>query len=138
MLSPKGLEEAHEAARLLAEGGYTFDLAYCSLLKRALRTLWMVLDDELTGPFFNGLDMKAQVTKQVAFMTWALGGPSEYKGRDLRTAHAGLVKRGLNDQHFDAVARHLEATLRELGVADELIKEAVGIVGAQRDVVLNR
>jgi hemoglobin len=97
-----------------------------------------VLDDELTGPFFNGLDMKAQVTKQVAFMTWALGGPSEYKGRDLRTAHAGLVKRGLNDQHFDAVARHLEATLRELGVADELIKEAVGIVGAQRDVVLNR
>jgi 2,3-bisphosphoglycerate-dependent phosphoglycerate mutase len=44
-LSPKGLEEAHEAARLLAEGGYTFDLAYCSLLKRALRTLWVVLDD---------------------------------------------------------------------------------------------
>jgi 2,3-bisphosphoglycerate-dependent phosphoglycerate mutase len=43
-LTPKGVEEAQEAARLLAEGGYDFDLAYSSLLKRALRTLWIVLD----------------------------------------------------------------------------------------------
>lgn len=44
-LTPKGVAEAHEAARLLAAGGYTFDLAYTSLLKRAIRTLWIVLDD---------------------------------------------------------------------------------------------
>jgi 2,3-bisphosphoglycerate-dependent phosphoglycerate mutase len=44
-LSPKGVEEAHEAARLLREGGYTFDVAYTSLLKRAIRTLWIVMDD---------------------------------------------------------------------------------------------
>ncbi|KAA0250127.1 MAG: 2,3-diphosphoglycerate-dependent phosphoglycerate mutase [Acidobacteria bacterium] len=44
-LSPKGVEEAHEAARLLREGGYTFDVAYTSVLKRAIRTLWIVLDD---------------------------------------------------------------------------------------------
>jgi 2,3-bisphosphoglycerate-dependent phosphoglycerate mutase len=44
-LSPKGVEEAHEAARLLQEGGYTFDVAFTSLLKRAIRTLWIVLDD---------------------------------------------------------------------------------------------
>jgi 2,3-bisphosphoglycerate-dependent phosphoglycerate mutase len=44
-LAPQGIEEAHEAARLLAEGGYTFDIAYTSLLKRAIRTLWIALDD---------------------------------------------------------------------------------------------
>ena len=33
-----------------------------------------VTDDELTRPFFKDLDMKAQATKQVAFMTWAFGG----------------------------------------------------------------
>jgi 2,3-bisphosphoglycerate-dependent phosphoglycerate mutase len=44
-LSPKGVEEAHEAARLLREGGYTFDVAYTSLLKRAIRTLWIVMDE---------------------------------------------------------------------------------------------
>ncbi|APR77402.1 Phosphoglycerate mutase [Minicystis rosea] len=44
-LSPKGLTEAHEAARLLEEGGYTFDVAHTSVLKRAIRTLWTLLDD---------------------------------------------------------------------------------------------
>ena len=44
-LTDKGREEARAAGRLLHEGGYTFDIAYTSLLKRAIRTLWMALDD---------------------------------------------------------------------------------------------
>jgi 2,3-bisphosphoglycerate-dependent phosphoglycerate mutase len=44
-LTERGREEAHEAGRLLKEGGYTFDLAYTSVLKRAIRTLWITLDD---------------------------------------------------------------------------------------------
>src|SRR5438128_4304822 len=44
-LSPKGIEEAHESARLLKEGGYTFDVTFTSVLKRAIRTLWIVMDD---------------------------------------------------------------------------------------------
>ena len=44
-LSEKGEKEAHEAARLLEEGGYTFDVAFTSVLKRAIRTLWIVLED---------------------------------------------------------------------------------------------
>ncbi len=43
-LTPKGRDEAREAGRLLAEGGYTFDVAFTSLLKRAIRTLWITLD----------------------------------------------------------------------------------------------
>jgi len=43
-LTPKGIQEAQEAARLLNAGGYTFDVAHTSLLKRAIRTLWIVLD----------------------------------------------------------------------------------------------
>jgi 2,3-bisphosphoglycerate-dependent phosphoglycerate mutase len=44
-LSPRGIAEAHEAARLLTAGGFTFDVAFTSVLKRAIRTLWIVLDD---------------------------------------------------------------------------------------------
>jgi 2,3-bisphosphoglycerate-dependent phosphoglycerate mutase len=44
-LSPRGVVEAHEAARLLRQEGYDFDLAFTSVLKRAIRTLWIVLDD---------------------------------------------------------------------------------------------
>ncbi len=44
-LSEKGRQEAVEAGRLLKEAGYVFDQAYVSVLKRALRTLWIALDE---------------------------------------------------------------------------------------------
>ena len=44
-LSEQGVQEAHEAARLLTSQGYTFDLAYTSVLKRAIKTLWIVLEE---------------------------------------------------------------------------------------------
>lgn len=43
-LADQGRAEALEAGRLLKEGGYVFDLAYTSVLKRAIRTLWIALD----------------------------------------------------------------------------------------------
>ena len=43
-LSEKGRQEAAEAGRLLKEGGYVFDVAFTSVLKRAIRTLWITLD----------------------------------------------------------------------------------------------
>jgi 2,3-bisphosphoglycerate-dependent phosphoglycerate mutase len=43
-LSERGREEAHAAGQLLRDGGYTFDVAYTSVLKRAIRTLWIGLD----------------------------------------------------------------------------------------------
>jgi 2,3-bisphosphoglycerate-dependent phosphoglycerate mutase len=43
-LTERGVREAEESARLLAEDDYTFDVAYTSVLKRAIRTLWIVLD----------------------------------------------------------------------------------------------
>jgi 2,3-bisphosphoglycerate-dependent phosphoglycerate mutase len=44
-LSDKGREEALAAGQLLREGGYIFDLAYTSVLKRAIRTCWVALDE---------------------------------------------------------------------------------------------
>ena len=44
-LTPRGVEEARQAGRLLRRAGYTFDVAHTSLLKRAIRTLWLVLDE---------------------------------------------------------------------------------------------
>src|SRR5215831_19073727 len=44
-LSPAGIAEAHSAARLLLDHGFIFDVAFTSVLKRAIRTLSIVLDD---------------------------------------------------------------------------------------------
>ena len=43
-LSPVGIEEARRAGKVLLEQGFTFDVAFTSVLKRAIRTLWIVLD----------------------------------------------------------------------------------------------
>jgi len=44
-LSGQGVAEAHTAAKQLKDAGLSFDIAYTSVLKRAIRTLWLVLDD---------------------------------------------------------------------------------------------
>ncbi|HOT91519.1 MAG TPA: 2,3-diphosphoglycerate-dependent phosphoglycerate mutase [Anaerolineae bacterium] len=54
-LSEKGIEEAHTAGKALREAGYVFDVAFTSVLKRAIRTLWIVLDemDLMWIPVYN-------------------------------------------------------------------------------------
>ncbi len=44
-LTERGIAEARQAGQLLREEGFDFDLAYTSVLKRAIRTLWLVLDE---------------------------------------------------------------------------------------------
>jgi len=97
-----------------------------------------VLLDSSISHFFDTTDMDAQRVKQKAFLTMAFGGPKNYTGKELREAHAPLVEKGLGDEHFDAVAGHLDATLRELGVSDDLIGEIMAIAGSTRDDVLGR
>ncbi len=97
-----------------------------------------VLSDDTINHFFEGVDMEKQAAKQKNFMTMAFGGPNNYTGEDMRKGHAHLVERGLNDEHFDAVAGHLKSTLEELNVADELIGEVLAIVETTRNDVLGR
>ncbi|QSQ12515.1 group I truncated hemoglobin [Myxococcus landrumensis] len=97
-----------------------------------------VLSDERISHFFEDVDMERQASKQKAFLTMVTGGPSSYSGKDMRAGHAHLVKRGLNDVHFDAVVEHLRATLEELGVAAPLVAQVLAIAGGARADVLNR
>ncbi len=54
-LSEKGIEEARSAGRMLKEKGFVFDVAFTSVLKRAIRTLWIILDemDLMWIPVYN-------------------------------------------------------------------------------------
>src|SRR5512145_1730951 len=44
-LTDRGMQEAIGAGRALIQGGYSFDVAYTSVLKRAIKTLWIVLEE---------------------------------------------------------------------------------------------
>ncbi len=97
-----------------------------------------VLNDYRINRFFDGIDMSAQAVKQKAFFTLAFGGPNTYTGQDLRSAHAGLVKMGLGNDHFNAVMEHLGATLQELNVPAGLIAEAAALAESTRNDVLGK
>lgn len=97
-----------------------------------------VLADDRINRFFEGVNMADQVAKQRAFLTMAFGGPNNYTGADMRTAHARLVANGLNDSHVDAVMENLKATLQELRVPGYLIPQVCDIAESVRDDVLGR
>ncbi|MCU0550016.1 MAG: group 1 truncated hemoglobin [Leptolyngbya sp. Prado105] len=89
-----------------------------------------VLSDDRIEHFFTNTDMQKQRQHQKAFLTYAFGGTTQYDGKMMREAHQHLVaEMGLKSEHFDAVVENLVATLKALGVSDEIIAE-VGAIAA--------
>lgn len=97
-----------------------------------------MLADDRVSRFFEGVDMDKQASKQKAFLTMVFGGPNKYTGKDMYEGHKHLLKMGLNDTHVDAVIENLGATLKELGVKDELIAQVAGLANSVRGDVLGR
>lgn len=97
-----------------------------------------VLADARIKHFFSETNMTKQILSQKAFLTMAFGGPNLYKGRDMKAAHAHLLKKGLNDSHVDVVIELLGKTLEELKVPSNLIKEAAAIAESVRGPVLGK
>lgn len=97
-----------------------------------------MLLDERVAEYFDSVDMDRQRAKQKAFLTMVLGGPHAYSGRDMRSAHAPLVMRGLNDTHVDVVIEHLGATLKELGASEAQIAAVATLANSVRSEVLGR
>ncbi len=133
-LTPKGVQEAQEAARLLEHGGYTFDVAYTSLLKRAIRTLWITLDglDLMWLPVNNtwrlnerhygalqGLNKAETAARygEAQVKVWRRNYPDpppaltpedeRYPGRDRRYAGLSPAELPLTESLKDTVARFL-------------------------------
>lgn len=100
-----------------------------------------IINDDRIKHFFDQINMRQQREHQKAFLTYAFGGSPRYDGKTMREAHKQLVsEQGLNGEHFDAVVEHLVATLKELGVSDELIGEvaAVAATPQHKREVLNQ
>jgi len=94
-----------------------------------------VISDESISHFFKHIDMERQSGKLKGFLAYAFGAPMKYSGKSMREAHARM---NLTEDHFNAVAGHLVATLNQLSVPDELIDEVVAIALSVKDDVLNR
>ena len=89
-----------------------------------------ILADPELAPFFTRVNLRSQKGRMCAFVTMVTGGPAEYTGRDMKTAHQ---RHAIEDCHFDLVAGHLVATLDWAGAdpvaADELVTMVAGLRG---------
>ena len=92
--------------------------------------------DPSLGKFFAGHsnDSKQRIRQHIVdFLCSATGGPCVYKGRDMKTAHAGL---GLTEADWNAGVKHLVATLDKFKVPqkekDDLLAAASGL---KKDIV---
>lgn len=92
-----------------------------------------VLDDERLEGYFEDVDVDRLRDHQVQFFGAVTGGPVEYTGDDMRAAHEHL---GLTDEDFDAVADHLDATLREFEVGEGPRSEVLETVGSLREEIV--
>jgi len=93
--------------------------------------------DERLAPFFAHMDMERLRIRMKEFLTFVTGGPSRYRGADLRTAHTMPVSMGMQAEHFDLVVATLVAEMRDFGVAEDRIAELGAIVESVRRDVLN-
>lgn len=98
-----------------------------------------VLADDRVKHFFANTDMEKQREHQKAFLTYAFGGSGQYNGRYMREAHQEMVaNQGLAGEHFDAIAEDLLATLKDMGVSEDLRAEVAAVAAApqhKRDVL---
>ena len=94
-----------------------------------------ILADKSVNHFFDGINMVKQKAKQKQFLSAAFGGPVPYTGKDLRKAHRNL---DLKESDFNAIAGHLQATLKELKIPGKLIAEVMAVAASTKDAVLDR
>lgn len=97
-----------------------------------------VARDPQLAPFFAHMNMERLRARMKEFLTFVTGGPSRYRGAELRVAHARPQAMGMQAEHFDLVAATLIAEMRDFSVAEDRIAELVALLESVRGDVLNR
>jgi hemoglobin len=91
--------------------------------------------DSTLNHFFAGTDMVKQRNHLVAFLSQIFDGPKQYTGRPMEKTHTGM---SLQQQHFDAIAKHLSASMAASGVSADDTTAALASVSALKASILNK
>jgi hemoglobin len=96
----------------------------------------VLADDRISG-YFTSVKLDRLKKRQASFLAMALGGPNEYSGLDLRSAHELPRSQGLDEEHYHVFMGHFEDTLAELGVPEAMIDEVMAIAHTGKEDVLS-
>jgi hemoglobin len=105
-------------------------------IRRAVEIFYekLLADPALVG-MWKDANMPRLKAHQRAFLLQALGGPALYSGREMKTAHAGL---GISDEQYSRTLAHLVDSLREVGVAKDVVERATVDVQGLRALIVER
>lgn len=107
-------------------------------VNRAVDILYgKLLEHPEVSSFFKYADVQRLKVKKRMFLMMILGGPVHYSSKDLSTAHAGIVKMGLNSDVFDKYLGVLKETLLEVGVSEKDTLEIIKSTGSYKAKVLS-
>ncbi|MEQ1737037.1 MAG: group 1 truncated hemoglobin [Rhodoglobus sp.] len=92
-----------------------------------------VVDDPDFASWFAGVDLDRLKSHQRSFLTVALGGPEEYTGRSIRSAHSGMA---ITPEAFVSFLAHVERALAGAGAGENLIREVTRHISSMRAAVV--
>lgn len=92
-----------------------------------------MLDDDRLAGFFEGVDMRRQRAHQTQFLSAVAGGPVEYTGTDMESAHDHLE---IGSRDFALIARYLDRTLAEFGIGAEDREAVLNAFYAYEDAIV--
>ncbi|MBA3539628.1 MAG: group 1 truncated hemoglobin [Deltaproteobacteria bacterium] len=94
-----------------------------------------VVADARINAFFKGVDAVAFKKQLVDQICNATGGPCEYKGKDMKTAHTGMK---ITDEHFTALVEDLVTTLDKFKVPEKEKGELLGALGGMKPEIVGQ
>jgi truncated hemoglobin YjbI len=96
-----------------------------------------VLDKNLNNPFighyFKKIDMSKLKQLVFEFFSMGIGGPHQYTGRDMITAHTGL---NINEEDFQIANNDTIQALKENGIGEKEIHEVIAILDSMKGEVI--
>lgn len=98
-------------------------------------TLERHLENPTVAPYFKHLDLEWLHESVVAFFSAGTGGPNNYTGADMVTAHAHLK---LNDEEFDAAVADVLASVQASGASQQAHDEVAAILASFRPQVVQQ
>ena len=108
---------------------------FAKLSKMVLGFYDRILDSDVVGPYFDGVDMGRLVDHQTKFVGQVMGGPVTYTDEHLAQLHAHL---GIDDQAFDEMLAILGETLNDFGFEPGDVDSVLGEIGRRRGWIVSR
>ena len=92
-----------------------------------------ILLEPILAPLFANVNMATLLDHQVKFFSHVLGGPANYEGRSLESAHRGL---SIKDSQFQKLVDILKANLEDLGVENDDVEAVLDIVRSVKEEIV--